>query len=55
MGDSTSDSSEKLFQEVMGGGQYICDFGKGGAHEIKHIYFLESFCWSHEISASDKD
>ena len=35
-----------------GGGQNICDLGKGGVHAIKHIYFLEGFCWSHEASAS---
>ena len=41
------------FKETGGrGGQYICDFGKGGVHAIKHVYFLESFCWSHEASAS---
>ena len=41
------------FKDMQGrGGQYICDFGKGGVHAIKHIYFLESFRWSHEASAS---
>ena len=43
---------EKLFQTGRGEGQYICDFGKGGIHAIKHIYFLESFPRSHEASAS---
>ena len=30
LGDSTSDSSERLFQSHRGKGQYICDFGEGG-------------------------
>ena len=29
----------------MGGGQYICDFGEGGIHAIKHIF-------SQKVSAS---
>ena len=32
-------------KQGRGEGQYICDFGKGGLHEIKHVYFLESFLW----------
>ena len=48
---STSDSSEKLFQRDRGKRQYICDFGKGGVHAINHILFVENF-WSHEASAS---
>ena len=35
-----------------GGGQYLCDFGKKGVHAIKQVYFLESVCWSHKVSAS---
>ena len=33
---------------------YIYDFGNGGVHTIKHIEFLESFCWSHDASASHR-
>ena len=43
-GDSTSDSSEKLLQRGRGEGQYICDFGEGGAHAMEHIFFAEVFC-----------
>jgi len=28
--------------------------GKVGVHAIKHIFFVESFCWSHEAFASHK-
>ena len=44
LGDSTSGNSEKLFQRDRGKRQYICDFGKGGVHAIKHKHFGESFC-----------
>ena len=27
----------------MGEGQYIHDFGEGGVHAIKHIFFCRSF------------
>ena len=27
---------------------------KGGVHAIKHIFFVESFCWSHEAFARNK-
>ena len=50
--DSTSDSSEKRLQRGRGKGQHICDFGEGGVHAIKHRFFVESFCWSREASAS---
>ena len=30
--------SEKLPQRGKGQGQYICDFGEGGVHAIKHIF-----------------
>ena len=53
-GDSTSDSSEKLFQRGNGKRQYICDSGKAGIHATKHIFFVECFCWSHEVSASQE-
>ena len=39
-GDSTSHSSEKRLQRSRGKGQYICDFGGGGIHAIKHILFF---------------
>ena len=42
-GDRTSDSSEKLLQRGSGKGQYICDFGEGGVHAIKHIFFCKRF------------
>ena len=32
--DSTSDSSEELFQRGRGEGQYTCDFGKGRVSEV---------------------
>jgi hypothetical protein len=38
LGDSTSDGSEKLLQRGRGDGQYICDFGEGGVHAIRHIF-----------------
>ena len=38
-GDSLLDSSEKLLRRGRGEGQYRCDFGEGGAHAIKHIFF----------------
>ena len=40
LGDSISDSSEKLLQRGGGEGHYLCDFGEGGIHVIKHIFFL---------------
>ena len=51
-GDGTSDSSEKLFQRGRGEGQNVCDSGKGQVHAVKHIFFVESFWWSREASAS---
>ena len=56
LGDSTSDSSEKLLQRGRGqGGHCICDFGKGAyICNQAHIFFLESFCWSCETSSSHK-
>ena len=39
-------------KEVGGEGQYIGGFVKGRVHEIKHIFVVESSCWSHEASAS---
>ena len=43
-GDSILDSSEKLLQRGRGEGQYICDFGEGDVHAIKHIFFAEVCC-----------
>ena len=40
-GDSISDSSEKLLQRDSGEGQYVCDFGEGGVHALKNIFFLQ--------------
>ena len=37
--DSTSDSSEKLLQIGRWVHQYICDFGEGRVHVVKHIFF----------------
>ena len=28
-------------EEVVGEGQYICDFGEGRVHAIKHTFFAE--------------
>ena len=42
-GDSTLDNSAKLLQKDWGEGQYMCDFGDGRVHVIKHINFVESF------------
>ena len=45
LGDSTSDSSAKLFQRGSGKKRYICDFGEGEVHAIKHFFFLfAGFC-----------
>ena len=44
--DNISDSSEKLLQRGRGEGQYIVDFGEGGVHAIKHIFFFSGFCLS---------
>ena len=37
LGESSSDSSERLLQRGRGEGQYICDFSEGGIHAVKHI------------------
>ena len=39
LGDSTSDTSEKLLWRGRGKG-YICDFGEGRVPAIKHIFFF---------------
>ena len=41
LGDNTSDSSEELLRQ--GEGQYVQDFGEGGVHAIRHIFFCRSF------------
>ena len=38
LGNSISDSSKKLLQRGKGEGQYLCDFGEGEIHAIKHIF-----------------
>ena len=43
LGDSVSDSSEKLLQRGKGKAQYICDFGEGGVHAIKYVIFCRRF------------
>lgn len=40
LGDSTSDTSEKLLQRGSGGtGQSVYDIGEGGIHAMKHTFF----------------
>ena len=41
LGDSISLSSEKVLQRGRVEGQYICEFGEGGTHAIKHIFFFQ--------------
>ena len=49
--DNISDSSEKLLQRGRGEGQYIVDFGEGGVHAIKHIFFFQvSACHKEQLS-----
>ena len=43
LGDSTSDSSEKLLERVQGEGEYTCDFGEGGNTCNQAHIFPESF------------
>ena len=50
-GDSTLDSSEKLLQRGRGEGQYLCAFGEGGVHAIKHV-FLQKVSAGHEEQLS---
>ena len=38
--ETASQIAEKQFQRCRGKGQDGYDFGKGGVHAIKHIYFL---------------
>ena len=51
LGDSISDSSEKLLQRSRVKGQCICDFGEGGIHAIEHI-FLQKVSASHKEQTS---
>ena len=55
LGDSTSDSSEKLLQTGSGKGQYICDFGEGGIHATKHVFFQKFSASLMKLSASHKE
>ena len=47
LGDSTSDSSEKLLQRGRGEGQHAHDFGEGVVHAIKHLP-LPKYSASHQ-------
>ena len=38
LGDSISESSEKLLPRGMGESQYMCDFSERGIHAIKHTF-----------------
>ena len=48
--DSNSESSENVLKRGREESQYLCDFGEGGIHVIKHRFFqmvsasLRSFC-----------
>ena len=48
--DSNSESSENLLKRGREESQYLCDFGEGGVHAIKHRFIqivsasLRSFC-----------
>ena len=35
--------SKNMGVEGGGEGQYICDFGEGGLHAIKHIFYFRKF------------
>ena len=54
LGDSTSDTTEKLLQRDRGKGQYIWDLGEGKVHAVKHILhiFLQMAFASHEEQLS---
>ena len=43
LGNSTSESSEKLLQRGKGEGQRVRDFSKGGIHAVMHIFFGRKF------------
>ena len=51
LGDSTSDSSDKLIWRRRGEGQYICDIGEEGVHAIKCI-ILQKASASHKEQTS---
>ena len=57
LGDSISDSSEKLLQRGREEGQYTYNFSKGRVHAIKHIFLQKiSATTSHmKITASHKE
>ena len=55
-------AQEKAFQvarrncsRAVGGKVSICDFGEGGVHAIKHMFFAEGFCKSHGAIITMKD
>ena len=54
-GDSTSNSSERLLQRGRGERQYICDFGKGGIHAIRHRFFQKVSAHLVKLSASHEE
>ena len=43
LGDSTSDSSEKLLQRSRWEDWYLWDFVEGGIHAVKHIFFQKVY------------
>ena len=55
LGDSTSDSSEKLLQRGSGKGLYICDFGEEGIHATKHMFFQKFSASLMKLSDSHKE
>ena len=55
LGDITSDSSEKLLQRGWVVGQYVCGFGEGRIHVIKHIFFQKVSSSLGMISASREE
>ena len=52
-GDSISDISESVLKRKKS--QYICDFGEGSVHAVKHVCFAEGFCWSLRVTASHQE
>jgi len=55
LGDSITDSSEKLLQRCRGEGQCICDFAEGGVHTIKHIFLQKISASLGKITAPHKE
>ena len=50
-----SDSSEELLQRGKVEGQYMCDFGDGRVHVIKHKFFFFLQNSLVKVSASHKE